>query len=166
MSAYKKIDEMIYVVTFIISMAFWFALAGIPDFVSLTLGIISSIFVSLISGKFLFGNTDNVKKFILRAPRMIGYFFFYLKDITLANIDVAYRVLHPKMPIDPCIIEYETKLKSDFGITVAANSITITPGTVTVDIVNGKLFVHAIVPELAESIVDGELDSRIMRFAE
>lgn len=157
---------MIYVVTFIISMAFWFSLAGVPDFVSLTLGIMSSIFVSLISGKFLFSNIDNVKKFVIRAPRMIGYFFYYLKDITLANIDVAFRVLHPKMPINPCIFEYETKLKSDFGITVLANSITITPGTVTVDIVNGKLFVHALVPESVESIVNGELDSRIMRFSE
>lgn len=157
---------MIYIINFVISIAFWCALAGIPDYVSLTLGIISSVFVSLISGKFLFGNTDNVKKFVMKTPQMISYFFFYIKDITLANIDVAYRVLHPKMPIDPRIIEYETRLKSDFGITVVANSITITPGTVTVDIVSGKLFVHALVPELAESIVNGELDSRIMRFTE
>ncbi len=70
----------------------------------------------------------------------IPYFFWYC---ILANFDVAYRVLHPKMPIKPGIVKVKTNLKSDAGRTFLANSITLTPGTLSVDITDeGYLYVH------------------------
>ena len=51
-----------------------------------------------------------------------------------ANLDVVYRALHPKMPIKPGIVKIKTNLKTDSGITALANSITLTPGTLTVDL--------------------------------
>jgi multicomponent Na+:H+ antiporter subunit E len=61
-----------------------------------------------------------------------------------ANFDVAYRVVHPKLPIKPGIVKVKTKLKSDTGLTFLANSITLTPGTMSVDIdkENGYLYIH------------------------
>jgi multicomponent Na+:H+ antiporter subunit E len=73
----------------------------------------------------------------------IMYIFVFAYYVMKANIDVAYRVLHPAMPIHPGIVKVKTKLKTDEGRTALANSITLTPGTLTVDITDdGCLYVH------------------------
>jgi multicomponent Na+:H+ antiporter subunit E len=59
-----------------------------------------------------------------------------------ANFDVAYRVLHPKMPIAPGIVKVKTKLKSEMGKVFLANSITLTPGTFTIDLKDEFLYIH------------------------
>jgi multicomponent Na+:H+ antiporter subunit E len=70
----------------------------------------------------------------------IPVFFYY---VLIANFDVVYRALHPQMPIKPGIVKVKTKLKSESGITALANSITLTPGTLTVDLTDdGYLYVH------------------------
>ena len=67
-------------------------------------------------------------------------FFYYVMK---ANLDVVYRALHPKMPINPGIVKIKTNLKTDSGITALANSITLTPGTLTVDLTDdGFLYIH------------------------
>lgn len=77
---------------------------------------------------------------IFWAVVYIPVFFYY---VMLANFDVVYRVLHPKMPIKPGIVKIKTKLKTEAGITALANSITLTPGTLTVDLTDdGFLYIH------------------------
>ncbi len=67
-------------------------------------------------------------------------FFYY---VIKANFDVVYRALHPKMPIKPGIVKIKTNLKTESGITALANSITLTPGTLTVDLTDdGYLYIH------------------------
>ena len=70
----------------------------------------------------------------------IPVFFYY---VIRANLDVVYRALHPAMPIKPGIVKIKTNLKTDSAITALANSITLTPGTLTVDLTDdGYLYVH------------------------
>ena len=70
----------------------------------------------------------------------IPVFFYY---VIKANFDVVYRALHPRMPINPGIVKIKTNLKTQSGITALANSITLTPGTLTVDLTDdGFLYVH------------------------
>ena len=69
----------------------------------------------------------------------VPYFFYYCLR---ANLDVAYRVLHPDVPIRPGIIKVRTSLQSDLAKTFLANSITLTPGTLTVDIEGQDLYIH------------------------
>ena len=70
----------------------------------------------------------------------VPVFFYY---VIKANLDVIYRALHPKMPIKPGIVKIKTILKTESGITALANSITLTPGTLTVDLTDdGFLYVH------------------------
>lgn len=69
----------------------------------------------------------------------IPYFFYYCVK---ANLDVAYRVVHPDIPIRPGIVKVTTILESDLAKTFLASSITLTPGTLTVDIVGDCLYVH------------------------
>ncbi|HEX42277.1 MAG TPA: Na+/H+ antiporter subunit E [Phycisphaerales bacterium] len=74
--------------------------------------------------------------FLLYVP----VFFYYM---VRANFDVVYRALHPQMPIKPGIVKIKTALKTDSGLTALANSITLTPGTLTVDLTgDGYLYVH------------------------
>jgi multicomponent Na+:H+ antiporter subunit E len=70
----------------------------------------------------------------------VPVFFYYVMK---ANLDVVYRALHPKMPIKPGIVKIKTVLKTESGITALANSITLTPGTLTVDLTDdGFLYIH------------------------
>ena len=69
----------------------------------------------------------------------LPYFLFYC---VRANLDVAYRVLHPDMPIRPGIVKVRTGLTTDMAKTFLANSITLTPGTLTVDIDGQDLYIH------------------------
>jgi len=80
------------------------------------------------------------------APRRILYAILYIPiffyECFKANLDVAYRVIHPKMPIKPGIVAIRTSLKSDVAKLLLANSITLTPGTLTVDVSGEYLFIH------------------------
>ena len=79
-------------------------------------------------------------------PRSIGYLLVYmvvfLKALVLSNLDVAFRVLNPRMPIAPGIVKVKTRLKTPLGRFMLANSITLTPGTITVDMVGEDIYVH------------------------
>lgn len=80
------------------------------------------------------------------SAKRLGFFFIYLvvllREIVWANVDVAYRVLHPRMPINPGIVVVKTRLKSDIAKMILANSITLTPGTFTLDVVGDSLLIH------------------------
>jgi multicomponent Na+:H+ antiporter subunit E len=74
---------------------------------------------------------------------LLVYLPVYFYYVVMANLDVAYRALHPKMPINPGIVKIKTNLKTDSAITALANSITLTPGTMTVDVTDdGYLYIH------------------------
>ena len=139
--------------TFAIMFLFWILLSGLFDAFHLIAGLICCGIVALISHDLLVKGKD--EKFIRKSLRLFGYIPWELWQIVLANIDVAYRVLHPRMPIDPLIIEFETPLRSDFSIVTLANSITLTPGTITitVDPGKGKFRVHAIAKEPADALL-------------
>jgi multicomponent Na+:H+ antiporter subunit E len=79
---------------------------------------------------------------IKRIIFTIVYVIVLFKEIVIANIDVAYRVIHPKMPIKPGIVVIKTGLKQDIAKMILANSITLTPGTFTLDILGDTLLIH------------------------
>jgi len=73
---------------------------------------------------------------------IVKYIFVFLIALIKSNFDVARRVINPKLPINPGIVTYKTKLKSDTAKVFLANSITLTPGTLTVDVIGDELFIH------------------------
>jgi multicomponent Na+:H+ antiporter subunit E len=90
----------------------------------------------------------------------IPVFFYYM---LVANLDVVYRVVHPKMPIRPGIVKVKTRLKSESAKAALANSITLTPGTLTVDITDdGFLYVHWI--NVRETDVERATQHIVRRF--
>ncbi len=84
--------------------------------------------------------------FSLFHPRRIYYIFqfsiVFLVALVKSNIQVAKIVLHPKLPVNPGIVKFKSSLKSDFAKMVLANTITLTPGTLTVDLIDDEFYIH------------------------
>ncbi|MFB6128232.1 MAG: Na+/H+ antiporter subunit E [Halorhabdus sp.] len=89
------------------------------------------------------------------VPATVIYLVLFLTELITANLDVAYRVLAPSMPIEPDVIEIPLRVESDAAITTIANSITLTPGTLTMDYdpERNSLYVHAIAGRQRELVV-------------
>ncbi|WP_123537142.1 Na+/H+ antiporter subunit E [Halosimplex salinum] len=89
-------------------------------------------------------------------PYVAAYFTRFVWELLTANVDVAYRVLAPSMPINPDVIELPLRVETDLAITTIANSITLTPGTLAMDYDADRntLYVHAIDGRDHESVVD------------
>lgn len=94
--------------------------------------------------------------------RTISYGPWLTWQIVLSNIDVLKRVWHPNMPISPCMVKVPHQLKTAFGISTYANSITLTPGTVTVYTGNDEFLVHALTRQAADDLLAGEMHRRIL----
>ncbi len=125
----------------VISFALWLALSSKLDLPELITGgvvcLIISLFAAHIYSKLGFPLLS-LKGFLFSLIYIIVLFW----EIIKANFDVAYRVLHPKMPIKPGIVVIKTRLKSDIAKTILSNSITLTPGTFTLDIIGDELLIH------------------------
>jgi len=130
------------IVYFIVAYAFWLLLTLSLDGQHLVTGVIVCGLTAMIFGRI---SIAGVKK-LLQPQRyfwMVVYVVVLLWECLKANLDVAYRVLHPAMPIRPGIVKVRTSLKTDIARTCLANSITMTPGTLTVDMNGeGELYIH------------------------
>jgi multicomponent Na+:H+ antiporter subunit E len=151
-----------YIVTFLIFFLLWVIWSGVFDAWHLSLGVISCILVTYISHDLLFEREKFQKKDITETIRFIKYIPWLIYQIVLANVHVAKVALHPKMNdlIDPHIIRFKTKLKKDMSLVTFANSITLTPGTITILIRDGYYFVHALDKKVAADL-PGEMEERV-----
>ncbi len=93
--------------------------------------------------------------------RIIGYWLWLIWHIIIANIDVAKRVLSPTMPISPRLIKVSAMQEGPIGQVIFANSITLTPGTVSVDVDRGEITVHALTEEAAREVLDGPMNRKV-----
>ncbi len=155
-----------YIYTFLIMFGFWILLSGKFDLFHLTLGVISSGLVSLLSADILMH--DGRKRDRIGVTfRFICYIPWLLYQIILSTLHVTYLALHPKMTdrIDPTIVTFKTKLKSTIAQVALANSITLTPGTITIRIKDGIFYVHAISRKAAAGL-PGEMEDRLARVFE
>ena len=159
-----------YITVFILSLIFWLLLTFKITLPNIIVGSVASLICSLIFTRFFI---NNVYKLI--QPHRYFWFIIYLIvfiwECIKANIDVAYRVLHPAMPIRPGIIKVKTTLKSDLAKALLANSITMTPGTISVDIIDDYLYIHWIYirsedPEVYTEIITGAFEKYIKRIIE
>ena len=129
------------IILFIVALILWLVLTWTLNWQHILVGCIVAFLVAS-----LFGNTfiqqPNKLFQINRWYWFILYIPLFIWECIKANVDVAYRVLHPKMPIKPGIVKVKTSLKSDIAKTFLANSITMTPGTLTIDIDGEYLYIH------------------------
>ncbi|MCJ7444059.1 MAG: Na+/H+ antiporter subunit E [Methanotrichaceae archaeon] len=157
-----------FVLTFCIMFIFWLLLSWwtiylIEPFdltMLLSKGVLASLIVTCLTYEMFVPSRS--EKVLLKLRRFLGYIIWELYQIVLATIDVAYRVVGT-LPVDPRIIEFDTTLRSDFALVTFANSITLTPGTITINVEpeRGRYMVHAIAKEPADSL---EVDQTMQKY--
>jgi len=133
------IKNFIYI--FVILMSVWMALTLSLEKEELITGIIVSLILSVASYR-SFHIIGFPKVTFKKVFFVCIYIIILFKEIIIANLDVAYRVIHPKIPIKPGIIIIKTGLKQDLAKLILANSITLTPGTFVLDIEDDRLLIH------------------------
>ncbi len=154
----------VFLLTFFILFGIWLLLSGKFDRLHISLGVISCLIVAFISSDLLFTSSET-KGMTATCLRFLRYIPWLLYQIFLANIHVLYLTFHPKMMdlIDPKIIRFRSKLKSNISLLTFANSITLTPGTITVYVsVYGDFQVHTIDKPSGQSL-PGEMEARVGR---
>jgi len=104
--------------------------------------LITGFVVSFVIALLYVKNYKSEDKFRFRPIAYIIYFVVFMKNLILSNWDVAKRVIDPKLPINPGIVAIKTDLKEDYKKLMLANSITLTPGTITMDVRDDTYFIH------------------------
>lgn len=144
----------------IVLAALWLFLSGHYTVLLLLLGLTSVVLVVHLALRMeVVDHEGHPVHLKLRAT--IGYWLWLLKAIFLANIDVCKRILAPGMPISPTRMSIRCSQSTDLGRVIFANSITLTPGTVSMSVDNDYIDVHALTSEGAEQLAAGEMDRRI-----
>ena len=160
----KKSLTLRLIITFIIMLGFWLLFSGKFDFFHISLGVVSCLIVSATSSRLLFPNSLR-SSLVMCWIKFAAYLPWLFYQIFLANLHVLYLSFHPRMMdlINPKIIEFDTRLKSDVSRTTLANSITLTPGTITIYAgIMGTFAVHCINDKSGQDL-PGDMESKIAK---
>jgi multicomponent Na+:H+ antiporter subunit E len=149
---------------------FWVILSGRFETKYLVIGALCALVVTFLTQDLVQPKSrqtstggDPLLAYLMAGWRFFGYLLWLLRSIVESNLQVAYLVLHPKLPIRPGLLRFTTKLRSQTGHIILANSITLTPGTITVDFDDGTYTIHALVPEAAAALVDAKMQNKLER---
>ncbi len=126
-------------------------------------GFVTAAIVSVVLAPVVSGEPAAVRRTGGRLLRFVLYAVYLLKEIAVANLQIAYVVLHPDLPIDPKLVRFQAAVWSDSGVTTLANSITLTPGTLTVRVAEDGFEIHSLTEGAREDLFDGGLE-RAVRF--
>ena len=150
-------------ITFSLLLATWLVFSGVYDAFHITLGLISCGLVTWMSSDLLFEDRSMpLRTRIVQGWRLTGYLAWLMWQVVLSNLHLLKLTLMPggMAEVKPRITLYRTSLKTDFEKFLLANSITLTPGTITVKILGDEFYIHAI-SEFAAGGLDGQMERRI-----
>lgn len=152
-------------VTFVVMLIFWVVMSGMFDAFHFSLGVICCLLVTFFSHDLLHiaENPWRLRGFV----GVVLYLPYLIWQIILANLQVAYITLHPRMldKIDPHLFRFDSILKRPISKVTMAQSITLTPGTITVNIHDDQFAVYALTKEAAEAL-PGEMEQRVAKALE
>lgn len=135
---------------------FWLLLSGRYEPAYLAMGLIASVVVAGLHARQPGPPNPTIPliRFLLYLP-----WLFY--QILLSNLHTSYLILHPRLPIAPRFLRYQTRLQDPAAVALLAQSITLTPGTVTVEVAEGELVIHSLDEASAEDLTGGRLEREI-----
>lgn len=140
---------------------FWVAVSGSLQWPQLVVGLAAAAFVTYFNRTMLITIKERPAVHLRTIIWLVGYFFKLLLDIVKANFQVAWLVLHPKMPIEPNMVELEVDIDMIASRVLLANSITLTPGTLTVLSDEKKYLVHALTINSGEALKQWPIIERL-----
>jgi multicomponent Na+:H+ antiporter subunit E len=151
---------------FLVLFGLWLLLSGKYDLFHISIGFFASFCVTIIHiriNRYLYYQKEISKSHTLSYRRLLFYIPWLIWQIVLGSLQVAYLVLHPKVPINPSLVRFKTKLPNIAAKVILGNSITLTPGTLTISIDGDEFLVHALTDVSHSSIVDGSLPRQVAK---
>ena len=139
--------------------AIWVLLSGHYTPLMILFGVLSTLFVVFLATRV--DLIDRETQPVLIKPSVLFYWVWLGREIIKSNIDVARRILSPGLPISPTVFTVRAGQKTELGRVTYANSITLVPGTVTMDVDEDVFTVHALTREAAADLKRGEMDRRV-----
>lgn len=139
----------------------WIVWSGNFKPLLLALGVISVALTLLISHRMRLTRREFFTLDLI--PRMLAYWGWLLLEIVKSNFTVAKIILSPRLPIAPTLITIKNPCAGFIGQATLANSITLTPGTLTVDAHEGEFRIHCLTMKAADDVVSGDMDGRVLK---
>lgn len=143
--------------------ALWLVFNGKVTLEIVLFGIVLSAAVYLFCWKFLEYSPKRELLALRLLPQGIGYFFVLVWEVVKANCGAIRLIVSSKYEVEPVLVTFRTELKSDLARTVLANSITLTPGTITVELTDDEFKVHCLDEEMAEGLADSVFVRLLMK---
>jgi multicomponent Na+:H+ antiporter subunit E len=149
--------------TFFVLFAFWLLLSGFFTAFLMLAGVGASLAVVLFARRM--DVVDHEGHPVHLAPHaLLVYWPWLFKEIAKSALTVAAIIVRPSLPISPTLVRVRATQKTDVGRTVFANSITLTPGTISVEVGREEFLVHALTREGARELSAGDMDRRVTEF--
>ena len=145
---------------FILIFIFWFLLSGMADLLMIMLGLLSSFFVVWIINKMDLVDRE-VSFHNFNIIRLISYIIWLIKEIIISSIMVCIYIILPNKKVSPKIVKVKCSQKSEAAKVLYANSITLTPGTVTIDVSDDVFTVHTLDQSFEESLESKKMDKKV-----
>jgi multicomponent Na+:H+ antiporter subunit E len=139
----------------------WLLLSGYLDLLLLGFGAFSCALAVLLTWRAQVIDPEELHLNEYLRPRLLAYLLWLVREIVKSNIEVARCILDPRLPISPILISLQPSQRNELGQVIYANSITLTPGTITTYLSHGRLEVHALTWEAAAALAEGEMDRRV-----
>lgn len=147
---------------FLVLFTVWVLLSGQFTVLHLGSGIVCSLFVTYLAGRKQILDPEGHPIHLL-VVTALTYWPWLIYQILLANLDVAYRIWHPRLPISPRLTKIPYRTRTNLATVIYANSITLTPGTVTVEVAKRHLLVHSLTAKGERALREGEMHERVRR---
>lgn len=153
-----------YVILAVVLMLAWVMWSGYLKPLLLSLGVFSSLLVVYLDYRMRLQDTHFLDgRFLLR---LLPYWGWLAREVLRSSLEVTRIVLSPKLPISPTVAEFETRCTLALDQALLGNSITLTPGTLTIQIEDGRFVVHALTEDGARDILAGEMERRVAALRE
>ncbi|WP_313952537.1 Na+/H+ antiporter subunit E [Accumulibacter sp.] len=147
---------------FVALFSFWLLLSGFYTPFLISAGAVGALCVLLFAHRMdVIDREGHPAHLGWRA--LFTYWPWLLKEIVVSAWDVSRRILDPRLPISPTLVRFQPSQTSELGLVIHANSITLTPGTITVEVERSEMLVHALSAEGAASLAGSEMDRRVTR---
>ena len=146
--------------------AFWMVLSGRTETKFVIYGILTAVVTTWVTYPLLLvPNKDGSKKYYVfgfSIPKMIMYFFWLMWQLVLANIDVLLATTGQELNIDPKVVRFRFRADNPMASVILANSITLTPGTVTMNVTDDGVYeIHALTVGAAAGVLDGGMQKKV-----
>lgn len=151
---------------FVVLFGFWMVLSGRTETKFIVYGLLTAAVTTWVTYPLLLvPNREGSKKYFVfgvSIPKFIMYFFWLMWQLVLANIDVLLATTAQELDIDPKVVRFYFRADNPMASVVLANSITLTPGTVTINVTDDGLYeIHALTKGAAAGVLDGSMQKKV-----